>query len=104
MAPVARELSIDRGVLEPLQTARSLEGQLDELRSILTANGDPPFTLIGSSWGAMLSYMLAARCPEIVRKLILVGSGVDQEAMWQPFRTPDSADSLSRNGKKSVRW
>lgn len=79
MAPVARELSIDRGVLEPLQTARSLEGQIDELRLILTTNGDPPFTLIGSSWGAMLSYMLAARCPEIVKKLILVGSGVYEE-------------------------
>ena len=79
MAPVARELSIDRGVLEPLQTARSLEGQIEELRSLLTANGDPPFTLIGSSWGAMLSYMFAARYLKIVKKVILVGSGIYEE-------------------------
>ncbi len=45
----------------------------------MTANGDPPFTLIGSSWGAMLSYMLTARCLKIVKKIILVGSGVYEE-------------------------
>ena len=31
MAPVARELASVKGVLEPLQTADSLEGQVDEL-------------------------------------------------------------------------
>src|SRR5947208_748840 len=31
MAPVARELSARRGVLEPLQTARALAGQVEEL-------------------------------------------------------------------------
>jgi pimeloyl-ACP methyl ester carboxylesterase len=76
MAPVARELSVDWGVLEPLQTADSLEGQVHALRAVLEAHGDMPVTLIGSSWGAMLSYMLAARYPGCVRKAILVGSGV----------------------------
>ncbi len=31
MAPVARELSTHGGVLEPLQTATSVEGQVEEL-------------------------------------------------------------------------
>lgn len=76
MAPVARELSSGWGVLEPLQTADSLEGQLQELHDVLEAHGTRPVALIGSSWGAMLSYIFASRWPDFVRKLILVGSGV----------------------------
>jgi pimeloyl-ACP methyl ester carboxylesterase len=79
MAPVARELARDRGVLEPLQTATSLEGQLDELRVTLESYTAPPVVLIGFSWGAWLSYIVAARYPALVRKLILVSSGPFEE-------------------------
>jgi pimeloyl-ACP methyl ester carboxylesterase len=79
MAPVARELSREWGVLEPLQTAVSLEGQVQELRAALEAHAGLPAALVGSSWGAMLGFILAARCPALVRKLILVGSGVYEE-------------------------
>ena len=79
MAPVARELASCRGVLEPLQTATSLEGQVEELRTVLESHGDLPVTLIGYSWGAWLSFIVAARHPPIVRKLILVGSGPYEE-------------------------
>jgi pimeloyl-ACP methyl ester carboxylesterase len=75
MAPVARELASSWGVLEPLQTATSLQGQVEELRTILQDNGDLPVTLIGFSWGAWLSYIVAASYPTLIRKLILVGSG-----------------------------
>ena len=79
MAPVARELSSIWGVLEPLQTAISLDGQTQELQIILKKNADIPITLIGYSWGAMLSYILAARYPSLVKKIILVGSGSFEE-------------------------
>jgi pimeloyl-ACP methyl ester carboxylesterase len=79
MAPVARELSSVRGVLEPLQTAATLEGQVQELRTVLEENGAPPVTLIGWSWGAWLSLILTARHPSLVGKLILVGSGAFEE-------------------------
>lgn len=75
MAPVAGELSGVWGVLEPLQTADSVTGQLYELCAMLQQHGNPPVTLIGHSWGAWLSFMLAAHSPELVKKLILVGSG-----------------------------
>lgn len=55
MAPIAQELSAVRGILEPLQTATSLKGQVQELQTVLKENGDLPVTLIGWSWGAMLS-------------------------------------------------
>jgi pimeloyl-ACP methyl ester carboxylesterase len=79
MAPVARELSSVRGVLEPLQTAATLEGQVNELRSILEKEGALPLTLIGFSWGAMLGFIFTARNPSFVKKLILLGSGVYEE-------------------------
>ncbi len=79
MAPVARELSTGRGILEPLQTAATLEGQIRELKAVLEKHSDLPVTLIGFSWGAMLSFIFTARHPEYVRKLILVGSGPYEE-------------------------
>lgn len=75
MAPVARELAPTWGVLEPLQTADSLAGQVEELRAVLEEHGDPPLTLVGFSWGAWLSFLLAATYPALVDKLVLVGSG-----------------------------
>src|SRR5215831_13085441 len=75
MAPVALELARDRGILEPLQTATSLEGQVEELSVTLASYSAPPVGMIGFSWGAWLSYIVAARYPALVRKLLLVGSG-----------------------------
>lgn len=75
MAPVARELSYLYGVLEPLQTSLSIEGQVQELRGVLEKYGRLPVTLIGHSWGAWLSFIFAARYPSLVKKLILVASG-----------------------------
>jgi len=74
MAAVARELSAVKGILEPLQTETTLDGQIRELRSVLERDGRVPVTLVGFSWGAFLSWMVAARYPALVGKLILVGS------------------------------
>ena len=83
MAAPARELSRKRGVLEPLQTAASLAGQVEELKEVLLTHGQTPLTLVGFSWGAWLGLILAARHPRLVGKLILVGCG--------PLREKDAA-------------
>jgi pimeloyl-ACP methyl ester carboxylesterase len=70
---MARELSKDTGVLEPLQTKDTIDGQVEELADVLKNNADIPVILIGHSWGATLSYLTAARFPDIVKKLILIG-------------------------------
>lgn len=75
MAPVARELASQWGVLEPLQTAASIEGQVEELRGVLEENGNPPITLIGFSWGAWLGLIISARYPVFIKKLIVIGCG-----------------------------
>ena len=101
MAPVARELSCARGILEPLQTAISLEGQVGELRMILESYAALPIVLIGFSYGAWLSYIVAARYPELVRKLLLISSGPFDESYvaqieatrWQRF-----------NGQEQEEW
>jgi pimeloyl-ACP methyl ester carboxylesterase len=74
LAPLAEELSKKFGILEPLQTRDSIEGQISELNDIITKEGTPRFTLIGHSWGAFLSYIYAGRFPDVVKKLILVSS------------------------------
>lgn len=79
MAPVARELAKAHGVLEPLQTASTLQGQIRELKTILERNGHLPITLIGHSWGAMLSFIFVAQCPSLANKLILVSSGAFED-------------------------
>jgi pimeloyl-ACP methyl ester carboxylesterase len=79
MAPVAKRLCAGQGILEPLQTAHCLPAQVEELKGILEESSDLPVTLIGFSWGAWLSFILAARYPVMVKKLVLVGSGPFQE-------------------------
>lgn len=74
IAPVARELSSSMGVLEPLQTANSAEGQMAELVAAIKEYAETPVTLIGWSWGAILSYITAARYPVLIKKLILVST------------------------------
>ena len=76
MAPVAEKLSRLCGIMEPLQTRATLAGQVEELKELLAGNGAEPFVLIGYSWGAILSYILAAEYPSLMKKLILVSSGV----------------------------
>jgi pimeloyl-ACP methyl ester carboxylesterase len=79
MAPVARELSSVGGVLEPLQTADSIDRQVEELRISLERSADLPVSLIGFSWGALLAFIFAARFPDSVKKLILLSSGAFEE-------------------------
>jgi pimeloyl-ACP methyl ester carboxylesterase len=79
MAPVALELAAERGVLEPYQTAASVAGQIEELKTVIERHGESPIILVGFSWGAWLSLYCAADHPDLVRKLILVGSGPFEE-------------------------
>jgi pimeloyl-ACP methyl ester carboxylesterase len=75
MASVAKELSGKFGVLEPFQSGLSIQDQVLELKSILDDNGNPPYILIGWSWGAWLSTIFSAQYPDLIKKLILISSG-----------------------------
>jgi pimeloyl-ACP methyl ester carboxylesterase len=60
-APIAEGIFRHRSVLEPFQTADSVDGQVEELRQILESCASLPVTLVGHSWGAWLGYIYAAR-------------------------------------------
>lgn len=98
MAPVAKELYALGGVLEPLQTATTIEGQVRELREGLEEHGDLPVTLIGFSWGAMLSFIFTARHSHLVKKLILIGSGPYEEK----YAARIKKTRISRFGKEDL--
>ena len=81
MAPVARELSNEFRVIEPLQRG-SRDGPLtvarhvEDLRDVLLheARGERP-ALVGSSWGAMLALAFAAGHPGLAGARVLIGWG-----------------------------
>ncbi len=75
MGFVAQELSKTHGVLEPMQRAHTVQGQVDELHAAIITNAEAPITLIGWSWGAWLGCWYAAQHPGQVKRLILVSSG-----------------------------
>jgi len=75
MKPVAETLSKDFGVLECLQTEKSINRQIKELHEQLTSSAEIPVILIGFSWGAWLGILFASKYPNLVKKLILISSG-----------------------------
>ncbi len=101
MAPVAKELSSFYGILEPLQTASSVTGQVQELKMTLEKNATLPVVLIGYSWGAMLSLIVAAQYPSLIKKLILVGSG-PLEPNYAKNIMKTRLDRLNNEEKKHV--
>jgi pimeloyl-ACP methyl ester carboxylesterase len=86
MAPVARRLGQRFGVVEALQTAMSVDGQVEELCATISTRADPPVRLVGHSWGAWLSMMVAARSPGSVARLILVSSAVLEDRYARDMR------------------
>lgn len=75
MKSVAETLSKDFGVLELLQTGKSIDGQIEKLYIQLTSCAEISVVLVGFSWGAWLALLFAAKHPALVRKLILISSG-----------------------------
>jgi pimeloyl-ACP methyl ester carboxylesterase len=83
MAPVSRGLAPDFRVLEPFQRKSGIEpltvaSHVEDLRELLSTaatNRQTLPALLGSSWGAMLALAFAARYPECVGAIVLVGCG-----------------------------
>lgn len=86
--PFACELGHrSHAVLEPFQTGRTVDGQVDELASQIERFCTAPVAIVGWSWGAWLGCLLAARYGTLVRKLILVGSGPFEARYAAAIRT-----------------
>ena len=73
----ARELStLSRiGVVEAIQSKYSIAELIDELYNQINDNCNEKVSLIGHSWGAWLVALFAEKYPELIERIILVGSG-----------------------------
>jgi pimeloyl-ACP methyl ester carboxylesterase len=103
MAPVAQELSGGLGVLEPLQTRDSVDGQVEELKLVLEEMASVPVILAGYSWGAWLGFLLASRHPAMVKKLILISSGPFEEKYF-PQLLKTRLQRLSKKERDDVEF
>jgi len=74
IASLASELGKYFGVIEPFQTGTSILSQLNELKFVIEEKAKKPIVLIGHSWGAWLGFIFASHHPELVKKLIMVGT------------------------------
>ncbi|MCE5270489.1 alpha/beta hydrolase [bacterium] len=63
------------GTVEPLQSAVSVWGQVEELAGQIREHAAWPAVVFGHSWGAWLAWLLAYSRPELVEKIFLIGSG-----------------------------
>lgn len=86
MKPLAENLSECFGILEPFQSEKSIEKQVEELHNQIEAHAQTPAILIGHSWGAWLAIIYNATYPKDVEKLILIGT--------PPFEEDDAAEIL----------
>jgi pimeloyl-ACP methyl ester carboxylesterase len=101
MKPVAETLSTDFGILELLQTEKSIDGQIKELYYQLASRGDLPITLIGYSWGAWLGFIFTSMHPDLIKKLILVSSGAFEKKYNKDF-TSLRLSRLNKNDRKEA--
>jgi pimeloyl-ACP methyl ester carboxylesterase len=101
VSELARDLCEDRGVLEPLQSAMTVEGQVAELAALITSVTADPVDVVGFSWGAMLGLITAARHPELGRKLVLVSSGALDDS-YVPLIAARRLERMSERDKLAL--
>ncbi len=82
MKPVAeniidfvQEKEISAGVMEPFLVQSTISGQIEEIKKRIEQFSFPPCILIGFSWGAWMVFLFAAKYPDLVKKVILIGAG-----------------------------
>ncbi len=99
LAPHVRVVAYDRAGLggsAPAPGLVTIDRQIDDLASVITALGAGPCVLAGHSWGGILVQLLAFRRPDLAAGLVLVDPGHEEmdSALplpvrwgWQMMRT-----------------
>ncbi len=75
VACIAKKLSKTCGAVEPIQSKYAILDLINELHEQLKEVSTKPLTLVGHSWGAWLAVLYTANYPELVKRIVLVGSG-----------------------------
>jgi pimeloyl-ACP methyl ester carboxylesterase len=92
LAPEFRVLAPDRpGYGESAEEALGLAGNADLIARFIEAEGAAPATVVAHSWSGGVAVLLAARRPDTVRSLVLVGAACTPDSLnrldtWLTFR------------------
>lgn len=100
-AQLAKDLSKNYGVIEPLLSSDSISGQLEELESIVKENGDIPIRLIGHSAGAWLGLIFSSKYPDHVKRLFLISCG-PLESKYESYVMDKRLERLNNEEKKEL--
>lgn len=102
-AGICRGLADDFGIIEYLQTKNSIEELLEELRGVILHYQLDKVILIGHSWGAWLSYIFAAKYPQYVSKLIIVGCGPFELSYYDQLVEARNVKIMPEEQKEDIR-
>jgi pimeloyl-ACP methyl ester carboxylesterase len=83
----ARAVAYDRagiGSSEPMSPL-TLDGQVEDLTSLLEACGDGPCVLVGHSWGGLLAQLAAWHRPDLVAGLVLIDPADERYLATSPL-------------------
>lgn len=108
LAPSRRACAYDRlgfGASDGAQTAPSFTRLVDVLEKVVdhARGSEPSVTLVGSSYGGLITYALARRAPQKVSALVMLDavSPAAFEAMAEPWAKLDGAVKQARD---AARW
>lgn len=102
VACIAKELSKTHGAVEPIQSKYSIAELIDELHAQIDEVTNVPITLLGHSWGAWLVVLYASQYPELVKQIVLVGSGPFKK-VYVPRIIERRIDNLTDSEAQSFR-
>ena len=86
--PLALELSKNTGIIELLQTKKSIQSLLYEMLHHINELCDKPVFLVGHSWGGMLASGYLGYAPEKVAKAVMAEPGflnAQEQKDWQEY-------------------
>lgn len=84
----AQELNMlsQTGIVEAIQSKYSIAELIEELHNQIDENCNNKVLLIGHSWGAWLAALFAEKYPELIERIILVGSAPLEEKYVSEIR------------------
>ena len=95
LTPYARVLALDLpgfGLSAPTGRASTVRSNVAVLADFVQERGDPPAVVVGNSMGGLISVLLAARMPQLVRGLVLLDPALPAPA--RVLRSPATAARL----------
>ncbi len=95
LTPYARVLALDLpgfGLSAPTGRASTVRSNVTVLADFVRERGDPPAFVVGNSMGGLISVLLAARMPQLVRGLVLLDPALPAPA--RVLRSPATAARL----------